>query len=371
MGHLSQEGHALAESLHCPCLNVSRASVSFDDAMVEEALRALIESIAHRTGLLNIYKGAPSNPGSEPDIRIIMCLLCGDPYSVENVLGPLLKQQNCYLSGERSVALEVPLGETKRKVEVILSSYHSATDFREELIHGFILVYSTKRRASLATLSTFSMNIPELPIQVLAVTEQSSSQPQYQTFPPGVSQAEIEARLISEGGHLADRLNAHFMTSTTALQQKSSFYTPFFKEVHEKKSEIEHAFSMEDNGASRLDDSGEGTLERPPLRRQPMPPPRMDSYRLQQQQQQQQQPRHLHPHLQQPQPHRGGPPSNPSRSGSGSEIYERLPADEESRSIHSSDDSDVYDSMDRQKNGRGEHLVKPSQIKSKKRQQGN
>jgi hypothetical protein len=47
-----------------------------------------------------------------------------------------------------------------------------------------------------------------------------------------------------------------------------SFYTPFFKEVFEKKSEIEQA--MED--ASRLDDSGEGTLERP--LRQPLPPPR-------------------------------------------------------------------------------------------------
>ena len=64
--------------------------------------------------------------------RIIMCMLCGDPYSVEYVLGPLLAQQNCYLSsGERSIAIETQLGgETKRKVEVVLSSYHGATDFR-------------------------------------------------------------------------------------------------------------------------------------------------------------------------------------------------------------------------------------------------
>ncbi len=48
-----------------------------------------------------------------------MCLLCGDPYSVENVLGPLLRHQNCYLSGDRSVALETQLGgDCKRKVEV-------------------------------------------------------------------------------------------------------------------------------------------------------------------------------------------------------------------------------------------------------------
>ena len=61
-----------------------------------------------------------------------MCMLCGDPYSVEYVLGPLLAQQNCYLSsGERSIAIETQLGgDTKRKVEVVLSSYHGATDFR-------------------------------------------------------------------------------------------------------------------------------------------------------------------------------------------------------------------------------------------------
>jgi hypothetical protein len=74
-------------SLQCPFIDVtesedrlketSNASAQrsspdtslFKHAMVEDALRALIESIRHRTGLLNIYnKSAPSNPG-EPDIR--------------------------------------------------------------------------------------------------------------------------------------------------------------------------------------------------------------------------------------------------------------------------------------------------------------
>ena len=69
-----------------------------------------------------------------------MSMLCGDPYSVENVLGPLLSHQQCYLSGDRSLTLETQFCDSKRKVEVILSSYHSAMDFRDELIHGFILV---------------------------------------------------------------------------------------------------------------------------------------------------------------------------------------------------------------------------------------
>ena len=45
----------------------------------------------------------------------------------------------------------------------------------------------------------------------------------------------------------------------------------------EKKGEIEKAFALDDRMSGRLDDSGEGTLERP-TRRNPLPPPRIDSY---------------------------------------------------------------------------------------------
>ena len=143
-------------------------------------------------------------------------MLCGDPYSVEKVLGPLLSHQQCYLSGERSLTLETQFCDSKRKVEVILSSYHSAMDFRDELVHGFILVYSVKRRASLSSLTAFSLNIPELPIQLLAVSDED-----YIT--------DLTSQLITEGNTLADRLNAHFMTSSTIIQQKCKFFL-FFRE---------------------------------------------------------------------------------------------------------------------------------------------
>ncbi len=57
----------------------------------------------------------------------------------------------------------------------------------------------------------------------------------------------------------------------------AAFYTPFFKEVWEKKPEIEQAFNLEE--PSNLNDSGEGTLEYSALH--PMPPPRHESYHLQ------------------------------------------------------------------------------------------
>ena len=169
------------------------------------------------------------------------------------------------------------------------------------------------------------MNIPELPIQIVAVTEASKGL--------NHQSSELSQILVGEGSNLSDQLSAHFVTSEVN-QKKSNFYNSFFREVCDKKAEIEKAFSLDEHLSGRLDDSGEGTLERPP-RRNPVPPPRMDSYHIR------------------------GPSSLNSRSGSGrsgsgSEIFDRLPdsglhcGDEGS----GSEDSDVYsqlDSLDRHK----------------------
>ncbi|XP_033214904.1 rho GTPase-activating protein 190 isoform X3 [Belonocnema kinseyi] len=268
---LRVEGQNLADSLQCPfidvCIDDLEQNKRFPSSLVKEALQQLVQSINHRAGFINIYQSVIEC--LEPDIRIIMCMFCGDPYSVENVLGPLLSHQCCFLSGERSIVLETFLGESKRRVEVIISSFHGANAFRDELVHGFILVYSTKRKASLATLNAFSMNIPNLPIQIMAVTDTGGANAFFSS--------DLSHLLITEGNATADRLQAHFMTSSSSCQQKTAFYTPFFKEVWEKKPEIEQAFNMEEPG--NLNDSGEGTLEYSALH--PMPPPRHESYHLQ------------------------------------------------------------------------------------------
>lgn len=162
------------------------------------------------------------------------------------------------------------------------------------------------------------------------------------------------------------------MTLNASVNPKSATYTPFFKEVWDKKMEIEQAFQLED--ASGLNDSGEGTLERPLRRTQPIPPPR----------------------------HNAGPAYGRcgvgiygqrssragSNEGSGSEIYERLPTDgslgedgedavsptyPDDRRLTPSDDSDLYSTLDRpmqrskKENGVGENLVKPSHLKSRQK----
>ncbi|XP_076178702.1 rho GTPase-activating protein 190 isoform X3 [Ptiloglossa arizonensis] len=334
---LREEGQNLADSLQCPfidvCIEDLEQDKRFPTLLVKDALQQLIQSINHRAGFLNIYQSVIEC--LEPDIRIIMCMFCGDLYSVENVLGPLLNHQCCFLSGDRSIVLETFLGESKRRVEVIISSFHGANAFRDELVHGFILVYSTKRKASLATLNAFSMNIPNLPIQIMAVTDTGGANAFFSN--------DLSHLLITEGNATADRLQAHFMTLASSCQQKTAFYTPFFKEVWEKKPEIEQAFNMEEPG--NLNDSGEGTLEYSALH--PMPPPRHESY-----------------HLQTPD------------DGSGSESYEQLTPDGDlgdtglneqfaDNRATPSDDSDIYSQVDFYREERERDLLKSGDITNK------
>ena len=77
------------------------------------------------------------------------------------------------------------------------------------------------------------MNIPELPIQLLAVTENNQVPPFGASLTLGGSSsyatnADLEAILLNEGNIVADRLNAHFMTSTSAFQQKSKIIRMVF-----------------------------------------------------------------------------------------------------------------------------------------------
>ena len=74
-------------------------------------------------------------------------------------------------------------------------------------------------------MSALSVDIPELPLQILAVTEPNG---QLANIDGGVymntggsPSDSLSTLLISEGSNLADRLNAHFMTSSASLQQKS------------------------------------------------------------------------------------------------------------------------------------------------------
>jgi len=88
--------------------------------------------------------------------RVVMCLMCGDDYKVDVPLSPLLNHQFYHINKSddavMSVTLETYLDEFKRRVEVVTSSYHSSSQLKDFLYHGYLLVFSAKRKASLATL---------------------------------------------------------------------------------------------------------------------------------------------------------------------------------------------------------------------------
>lgn len=289
---LREEGKARAASFHCPFFDITSTSdktgstgalVSSDSQSLESGLssdnqeryfnetslrksfKVLVDTFDRKTKVKNTAKSmlrpSSSTPLESPDLRILMCFLCGDPFAIDQVIEPFMKQNMCQVSSEISIQMKFPLDESQLNVEVIFTSYHGAQAFRDELLHGFILVYSTQRKASLATLAAFSRNIPNTPTQILAVNESISSAFFVNT--------ELSLELIGEGNILADQLQAHFI-STTCSQQKITFFTPFIREALERKGQIEAAFDLEES-----DYSNEAQT--------PIPPPvpsRQESYAL-------------------------------------------------------------------------------------------
>lgn len=149
---LRAEGQQLSEMLHCLYIDTS---LNYYHHRQSQHQNYIYDIINHLIECLQMM--AESRPEDEfnsapPDIRIILCMFCGDPFSFEAILMPILSEPGCSFASERSVSLESFVGDQKRRIEIIMSSYHGANAFRDELVHGFILLYSTKRRASLATL---------------------------------------------------------------------------------------------------------------------------------------------------------------------------------------------------------------------------
>lgn len=87
--------------------------------------------------------------------RIIMCMMCGDSFSIESVLQPFLAMQTCQVVNNdryHVIQFDTYISDVKRKVEIIIASYHEASFLRDEGCHGYILIYSAIRKASYSVL---------------------------------------------------------------------------------------------------------------------------------------------------------------------------------------------------------------------------
>lgn len=235
---LENEGQQVADRYKCPFMNVTAIDqyrqhqqnnilssdqetatpvmsecASLDYACVDAAFNVLKEAISRRVCFMELYNNQEliPRPAFSPDARILMCLLCGEPFSNESFLWQMfLDYDDCYVTSSKSICLKVKLEDGQyRFIEVVITSYtHGAFNHREELLHGFILVCSVQRRASLSILNAFSFNIPCTPILVIAVDCEKSS-----NISRGITENESNnerTSLINEAQSVSKRLKGHY-----------------------------------------------------------------------------------------------------------------------------------------------------------------
>ena len=97
--------------------------------------------------------------------RILICMMCADPYPMEIALKPFMKDssfvvvsdpETSSLSAEEDnvFTIDATINFVKQKIEVTATSYHGAVALlnRDEIFHGYILAYCPKRKSSLITM---------------------------------------------------------------------------------------------------------------------------------------------------------------------------------------------------------------------------
>lgn len=236
---LRLQGQQLANKLQCPFVDVPSGTYTrkFHEFQIKQALRGLLEALKNN---LNIVSPLPSIKDlSEADLRIVMCAMCGDPFNVDLILSPFLESQFCSAAQpghNNSLLLEKIIGEKRKRIQITILSYHSSICVRkDELVHGYILVYSAKRKASMAMLRAFLAEVQDvIPVQLVAVTDSQAD----------FFENEAIKELMTEGEHIATEIAAKFTAiySLSQYHRQTEVFTPFFSEVLEKKNCIENSY---------------------------------------------------------------------------------------------------------------------------------
>lgn len=144
--YLRSEGLRLAEMLHCDFIDQQQNNQKY----VYDILNIVIMLL--RLAEMKTYEETFPPSSNQVDLRILLCMFCGDQYDIENIISPLLIESIQCKPNEHSIVIDVFIGDTKKRVEFVLSSYHGINQYRDDLIHGYIFLYSAKRRASLGNL---------------------------------------------------------------------------------------------------------------------------------------------------------------------------------------------------------------------------
>ncbi|XP_019734211.1 rho GTPase-activating protein 5 [Hippocampus comes] len=250
---LRHQGQQLANKLQCTYVDVPSGAFprKFTEFQVKQGLRAVLDGLRQNSDVL---APPPSiKDASEADLRVVMCAVCWDPFSVDLILSPFLESRCCGAGRPgraNALLLDKMVGAGRRRIQVTVLSYHSAIGVRkDELVHGYILVYSAKRKASMATLRAFLAEVQDvIPVQMVAVTDSQAD----------FFENDAIKELMTEGERIATEIAAKFtaLYSLSQYHRQTEVFTPFFNEALEKKRDVESAFLLD--GASRECAAGAG-----------------------------------------------------------------------------------------------------------------
>lgn len=97
--------------------------------------------------------------------RIMICMMCADPYPMDIILKPFMKDSSFIVvsdpetsslsEGEDNMfTIDTTINAVKQKIEVTAVSYHGAQALlnRGEIFQGYILAYCPKRKSSIITM---------------------------------------------------------------------------------------------------------------------------------------------------------------------------------------------------------------------------
>ncbi|KAA0711269.1 Rho GTPase-activating protein 5 [Triplophysa tibetana] len=250
---LRHQGQQLANKLQCTFIDIPSGTFprKFNESQIKQALRAVLEGFKHNFDLMSPMQSIKDL--SETDLRIVMCAMCGDPFSVDLILSPFL-DSHCCSAGQpgqsNTLILDKIIGDSRRRIQVNVLSYHSSIGIRkDELVHGYILVYSAKRKSSMAMLRAFLAEVQDvIPVQMVAITDSQAD----------FFENEAIKELMTEGEHIATEITAKFtaLYSLSQYHRQTEVFTPFFNEVLEKKNNIESSFMFENSrdGTSTSED---------------------------------------------------------------------------------------------------------------------
>ncbi|XP_028677413.1 rho GTPase-activating protein 5 [Erpetoichthys calabaricus] len=233
---LRHQGQQLANKLQCTFIDLPSGTFprKFSETQIKQALRGVLEALKHN---IDTMSPLPSIKDlSETDLRIVMCAMCGDPFSVDLILSPFLDSHSCSAAQpgqNNTLILDKIIGDSRRRIQITILSYHSSIGIRkDELVHGYILVYSAKRKSSMAMLRAFLAEVQDvIPVQMVAITDSQAD----------FFQNEAIKELMTEGEHIATEIAAKFtaLYSLSQYHRQTEVFTPFFSEVLEKKANIE------------------------------------------------------------------------------------------------------------------------------------